>query len=117
MEPYYDTVILLGAILGVHLGKIPYVQRLTSDENTDGMHSMRNIIFAYYHTFCNCKGTNLSLVDDNRFIELTVEKDCELKTFIEDHNIKFVRGAAFYEFTRAEEDIKFDKEVILVDVV
>ena len=56
---------------------------------------MHNIIFAYYHSLCNLKGTNLSLVDDNRFIELTVEKDCELKTFIEDHNIKFVRGAAF----------------------
>lgn len=69
-----------------------------------------------YHTLCNLQGT-LSLIDDNRFIELTVEKDCELKTFIEEQNLKFVRGAAFYEFTRAEEDIKFDKEVIILDVV
>jgi hypothetical protein len=61
---------------------------------------------------------DLTLVDSNRFIELTVEKDCELKAFIdEDKNLKFVRGAAFYEFTRTEEDIKFDKELILMDVV
>ena len=66
---------------------------------------------------CNLQGTKLSPVDDSRFIELTVEKDCELKAFIEDNNLKFVRGAAFYEFTRAEEDIKFDKEVILMDMV
>ena len=67
---------------------------------------------------CNLQGTKLSLVDDSRFIELTVnKKDCELKAFIEDNNLKFVRGAAFYEFTRAVEDVKFDKEVILMDVV
>ena len=68
---------------------------------------------------CNFEGTsaNLTLVNDDRFVELTVDKDCELKTFIQDHNLIFQRGAAFYEFTRAEEDIKFDKEVILMDTV
>ena len=65
----------------------------------------------------NLQGANLTLINDDRFIKLKVEKDCELKTFIQEHNHTYHRGAAFYEFTRAEEDIKFDKEVILMDKV
>ena len=81
------------------------------------------IIIAYVVIFiiilCNIQGASekLTPVDDNRFMELTVEKDCELQSFIEEHNLTFQRGAAFYEFTRAEEDIVFDKEIILMDKV
>ena len=56
-------------------------------------------------------------VANDRFIRLNVNKDCELKTFIEESECTFHRGAAFYEFTRAEEDIEDDKEVILMDKV
>ena len=62
-------------------------------------------------------GEDLILVRDDRFKTLEVEKECELKTFIQDQNLAFQRGAAFYEFTRAEEDIVFRKEVILMDKV
>ena len=93
---------------------------------------MHNILYYYYVgliLFLNrtkLNGNNLALVihnlqdnviEDDRFIRLNVDKDCELKTFIEESEYTFHRGAAFYEFTREEEDIEDDKEVILMDKV
>ena len=71
-------------------------------------------------SFCNLEGTSLRAslipVKDDRFRILEVKNDCELKGFIEAQNLTFQSGAAFYEFTRTEEDVN-DKEVILMDKV
>ena len=50
-------------------------------------------------------------------MKLEVKRDCNLKSFIEEQCLTFQSGAAFYEFTRAEEDISFMKEIILMDKV
>ena len=50
-------------------------------------------------------------------MKLEVKRDCDLKSFIEEQGLTFQSGAAFYEFTRAEEDISFMKEIILMDKV
>ena len=65
-----------------------------------------------------------------RFLQLSVEEDCELLTFIEsqtdphqtdprqpDKKLIFHRGNAFYEFSHESEDITGKKEVVLMDVV
>lgn len=58
----------------------------------------------------NFQGTTLILV--KKILE--IERDCELKEFIVDLKLTFQMGAAF---TRAEEDVNSNKEVILMDKV
>ena len=60
----------------------------------------------------------MDVVAEDRFLQLPVEDDCELLTFIESRGLVFQRGHAFYEFSHKSEDItRRSKEVILMDVV
>ena len=80
--------------------------------------SIHDIVWSFHINLQAGTSADLILLKkDERFIKLEVKEDCELKTFIQDHSLTFQRGAAFYEFTRAEEDVKVDKEVILMDKV
>lgn len=44
-------------------------------------------------------------------------RNCTIAEFIEQKKLTFQRGCVFYEFTRNEEDINAEKEVILMDKV
>ena len=56
-------------------------------------------------------------VNKKRFKVLKVERKCTLAEFIEQKKLAFQSGRVFYEFTRKEEDINSEKEVILMDKV
>ena len=49
------------------------------------------------------------------FTKLTVDKDCDLRTFIETRELLYYRGCTFYEFDNETEDIEEGKKVILID--
>ena len=44
-------------------------------------------------------------------------RDCQLAEFVEQKKLTYQKGYVFYEFTRNEEDINAEKEVILMDKV
>ena len=52
-----------------------------------------------------------------RFEILDVNKDCELREFIERSDRHFKSGCAFYQFTHEIEDISDDKEIVLMKKV
>ena len=52
-----------------------------------------------------------------RFEVQQVDRDCELKEFIEDNKLEFRRGCTFYEFIHEIENISNKQEVVLKDKV
>lgn len=71
-------------------------------------------------------GTELLKYDKDKFedeeevIELTiieVEKDCELAKRVEEKGFTYIRGCAYYQFTRKEELIDKDKVIIFQSTV
>ena len=48
---------------------------------------------------------------------IKVEKDCELAKRVEDEGFTYIRGCAYYQFTRKEELIDKDKVIIFRNIV
>ena len=48
------------------------------------------------------------------FTKYHVDRDCSLKKFVNEKDLEFRRGCAFYEFKQYSEDISKDKEVVLM---
>lgn len=58
--------------------------------------------------------TELEPVPAGRFQVLEVEKNQDIRSFVQDHDLIFKTGRGFYEFTKREE-VQERKEVVLVD--
>ena len=68
---------------------------------------------------CTFKGKKLKLkgVDQDRFIiKYAVEKNCQLKKFIQSLRLAYRKGCVYYEFIH-EETISKDKELIFMHKV
>ena len=53
----------------------------------------------------------------DRFQILTVHRNCELTTLMNDYKLTYKVGCAFYEFTRKEEKITENKVIIFEEKV
>lgn len=57
---------------------------------------------------------DLKPVSPGRFQMMDVSDDCDIKSYVQDHNLIFQTGRGFYEFTKSEE-IQSRKEIVLRD--
>lgn len=60
------------------------------------------------------KDRDLEAVEPGRFQVLTVDKDCDIKTFVTKTGAEFKKGKGYYQFTKTE-TIQENKDVVLVD--
>ena len=60
---------------------------------------------------------NLQLVNKSWFKFLDIERNCELREFIEEQQLAFKTGCAFYEFEHDFEYISDDKRLLLMNEV
>lgn len=58
----------------------------------------------------------LEPVAPGRFQMLNIDKECDIRSFVQDHDLVFTPGKGFYEFTKSEE-IQARKEIVLRDKV
>lgn len=57
---------------------------------------------------------DLKPVSPGRFQMMAVEKECDIRGYVEEHDLMFQPGKGFYEFTKSE-DIRVGREVVLRD--
>ena len=65
----------------------------------------------------NIDEMELQLLPNGRFSVYPVNIDCELREFLEEQQLEFKRGCAFYEFVHDFERISEDQEIILMEEV